>query len=168
VKRILFLLCFPLAAQVPNGTANTPPAAPAPVAPSTTAALPQNWLGIFAGYAEKVDGTLCGAILVSQSAQAYSYSCYHAVPQHNAVPITTLQTGVALLLRSFGPVSLYALGTGGTATSSTAITAAFSGGGLLVWNLPKNLTLQLGFQMDKAGSATVPDYMIGIGYRFAK
>jgi hypothetical protein len=136
--------------------------------PLKAQSLPQNWVGMFAGYSGKGDGSVCAAVLVSQSAQAYSYSCYHAVVQRNSVPATTLQTGAALLLRSFGPLSLYGLGTGGTATNGTAVTAAFSGGGLLMWSLKSGLTFQLGMQMDRINNVSTPDYQIGVGYRFSK
>jgi hypothetical protein len=132
--------------------------------------IPSNWVGVGAGYnptgSPKVTAWTSLAIVVNEGSQLYSYSTYDVIPQRGAVPVTSLRTGVATVLRRFGP-SLYLLGfaTVGAATSSTATTGSVSGGGILLYQFKPGWTVEGGVRAVN-GSATGKVFEVGFGRTF--
>jgi hypothetical protein len=120
--------------------------------------IPPDWVGAGGGYnpsgSPKVTAWDSFAVLVSEANQLYSYSTFDVIPQRNAVPVTSARTGAATVLRKFGP-SVYLLGfaTIGAATSSTATTGSFSGGGILLYRFKPGWTVE-GAVRAVNGSAT--------------
>lgn len=151
MKLALFLLALPLMAQT---------AIKCPVS---------NWVGLGAGYnpsaSPKATGWISEATCISQSQGIYSYSTYEAIPQRNAVPLVSARTGVATVLRQFGPsVYLLALATAGMAQTGTATTGAFSGGGMLMYRHPSGFTFEAGARILSAGGNQQAVYEVGVGH----
>lgn len=109
--------------------------------------IPTNWVGLGGGYnasgSPKVTAWASLAILVNESSQVYSYSTYDVRPQRGGVPVTSVRTGAATVLRRFG-ASVYLLGfaTLGASTSSSATTGSVSGGGILVYRFAPGWTAE--------------------------
>jgi len=114
--------------------------------------LPANWVGAGAGYnptgSPKATTWASFATVISQPQKIYSYSTYDVVPQRKAVPLTSARTGLATVLRNFGP-RLYLLGfaTAGVAQSAMATQSSFSGGGLLLYQWKNGMTAEAGVRV---------------------
>jgi len=114
------------------------------------AELATNWIGAGGGYsalsAPPASGWLAMANLVSAPAQLYAFTC-HNVTSSKTKPYTiqtTETTGLATVIRTFGPVAILGFGQSGVAASGTSVGGAFSGGGVGVIRLGKtNWTLVL-------------------------
>jgi|SRR5580692_7548404 hypothetical protein len=133
-------------------------------------AIPPNWVGAGGGYdpggSPRVTAWESLAIVVNEASQLYSYSTYDVIPQRNAVPVTSARTGGAMVLRKFGG-SVYLLGfaTIGAATSNSATTGSFSGGGILLYRFKPGWTVE-GAVRAVNGSATSKVMEFGFGKTF--
>lgn len=151
-KLALFsLLAFPAFAHLPDDPNLTPISgmldewtsawggAPFPAAPVTapTPASPSVFYGLGVSAqpqsSPKPTGNAFLAILANEKARIYSFTAMDFAPTlNNPRSIqTSISTGAATPLRSFGSVTLYGLGTAGVATGGGSSSGAFSGGGLL-------------------------------------
>ena len=106
------------------------------------------------------------AILANATQKLYSFSTYDIIPQHNSVPLTSVRTGAATILRQIGHVYVLGMGTVGVAQSGTSVTSAFAGGGLVVYRWSSGLTFEVGARLVKAGSASPAVYEVGFGRTF--
>lgn len=106
------------------------------------------------------------AILANATQKLYSFSTYDIIPQHNAVPLTSVRTGAATILRQVGNFYVLGMGTLGVAQSGTSVTSAFAGGGLAVYRWSSGLTFEVGARLVKAGSASPAVYEFGFGRTF--
>lgn len=115
-----------------------PPIQPQPDQP----VLPSNWYGVSLSYdsalSPKVGGGATEASLISQSAQIYTYSTYVTRPvkvdgkwAFQSIP----QSGLALILKHFGPFYLIGFGNIGVATAAASASLATSGGGIVLWKI---------------------------------
>jgi hypothetical protein len=137
----------------------------------TTPALP-NWIGLGGGYSSAdsphMGGWAAMALPVSQSQSVYSYTVYEAIPVRGRVPTISTTTGMATILRTLtvNRGTLYVLGlvTAGTAVTATAVTGAFSGGGLGVFKFRNGFTIEAGATAEKAGTGTRPSFKLGGGW----
>ncbi len=152
--------------QVPvqGNPAPTPASTPAVV----TAPLPGNWAGLGAGYnpagSPKATGWASFATIISQSQKIYSYTTYDAVPQKNAVPVTSARTGFATVVRTFGPrLYLLAFGTAGVSQTATATQGTFSGGGMLFYVFSAGWTIEAGVRGASGSLASNPIAEVGFG-----
>jgi hypothetical protein len=107
------------------------------------------------------------ALPVSQSAQAYSFTLYQAIPAGKSVTVSTT-TGLGTILRTLptkrGTLYLIGVATAGAATTSTATTGAFAGGGFAVFRFAHGLTIEIGGLQNKAGAAAKPNLLTGAGW----
>ena len=100
----------------------------------------------------KPSGWAAYATCINTKAQLYSISelDYTAVPQPHGPTIlqSSIRTGFATPLRTFGPVTLYALADAGTATVGVGASGAYAGGGVLVIPLPhpRDFTILIGIR----------------------
>jgi len=130
-----------------------------------------NWLGTggsYSGASPHWGGWGAIALPISQGQQIYSYSGYEATAHRHTVPTVSTTTGLATVLRSFtrDKTGLYILmlATAGEATSSSATTASFSGGGMALFRFKSGFTLELIVTADKSASPTVPNFKLGSGW----
>lgn len=156
------LLAVGLHAQAP--VSPVPPTS----ASGTAALLPSNWAGLGGGYnptgSPKATGWASFATIVSQQQKIYSYTTYDAVPQKNAVPVTSARTGFATVVRTFGPrLYLLAFGTAGVSQNATATQGTFSGGGMLFYLFKNGFTIEAGMRGASGSVAQNPIYEAGIG-----
>jgi hypothetical protein len=99
--------------------------------------------GLFASAQPSTQPKPCGsavlAIMMNQKAKLYSFTSVDFTPtgKHPGTIQTSVSTGAATPLRSFGSVTLYGLGTAGVATGSGSSSGAYSGGGLLSFPVKK-------------------------------
>ena len=118
--------------------------------------LPTSWVGAGAAYTTgghpPVSGLVTYAQLVSQASQTYSYSSYSSVLINHTV-MSTVMTGLAPLVRHYGPLYILCFGTAGIAQTPEALTSAFSGGGMGVLTIGKtHWTVDMGVQVLKSQS----------------
>lgn len=129
--------------------------------------LPNHWIGLGIGYnasgSPHTTGLISLALCINQTNQIYSYSTYEALPSKKGVPTLSTRTGLATVLRQFGPVYLLGLGTVGVAQTGTAVTSSFSGGGILMQRFHTDYTLGFGARFAKAGNFSQPIYEILFG-----
>jgi hypothetical protein len=124
-------------------------------------AIPPNWVGAGGGYdpggSPRVTAWESLAIVVNEASQLYSYSTYDVIPQRNAVPVTSARTGGAVYLLGFATI--------GAATSNSATTGSFSGGGILLYRFKPGWTVE-GAVRAVNGSATSKVMEFGFGKTF--
>lgn len=185
ICRVLLLACFVAAAfcQAPSGcvlsadgkTYTCPVQPPAPTLPSLPAqplaSLPNSWMGAGAAWDQyttpQVAGWASYAKLVSSSGQLYSFTSWDATSSR-ARPYTaqtSVRSGLASVVRRFGPVYLLGFGDAGMAAAAGDFGGAFSGGGIVVIKLGKtNFTLELAARVLKvAGQTNHVIYEFGFG-----
>jgi hypothetical protein len=132
--KVLILLVVAVTARC-----QTPTPTPVPTpAPANT--LPSQLVFGAASYTdqpgEKWAGTLSYASRVSTTAQAYSYTSWDIGITRVAGKATfsnSTRTGGAVLLRQFGNVYIFALGTAGITTVNAAVSASGSFGALFAY-----------------------------------
>lgn len=142
------------------------------------AQAPANWGGMGASYNSfarpNVAGWLAWATKVTDTGPLYSFSIWD-ITSSKTKPYTaqtTLTTGIAPLVRKYGPISVYAVVTGGVTTSAmesgTSLLGAVSGGGVGIWKLGKtNWDLVLGVRaIHSAVLGTQEVYEFGVGRGF--
>ena len=156
------------AASIP-APAPAPALAPAP-APAT---LPVNWFGTGAAYSSLsrpgISGWYSYALLLSNSARIYSFTT-HDITSTRTRPYTlqsSVRTGIAPVIRQFGPVTILGFGDAGMAGADNSIAAAFSGGGVVVVQLGKTDWTVVGcvrqFKSNVAGADSQQIYELGFG-----
>lgn len=172
----------PSAPPPPKYVANPTPIAPAPVQPAATATpiptphaeicpLPANWAGVGAAYnsyaAPNIAGWASEASLISCSGQVYSFSSWD-ITSARTKPFTaqtSARTGIALVVRQFGPVYILGLGDAGVAAAASNLSGAFSGGGMGFVRLGKtNWTINVGARLlhtGIAGNETIYEFGLG-------
>lgn len=142
--------------------------------PPPAAVSPSNWVGAGAAYtsgaAPPVAGWASYAVLVSGKGQVYSFSSYD-VQSARTKPfsvVTTTRTGLATILKQWGPVYVLGFGTAGVAAATNATTGAYSGGGVAIWRISStDWTLCLGIRIAKnAVLGTQNVYEFGFGRTF--
>ena len=163
-----------LAASI-NAPAPTYP--PAPSAPSAVPAAPPDypdeWAGIYGGYSSKIAGGFSYAKLISKSGPVYSFTTTDIVSlkRNPFVVQTSPRTGLATVLRQFGPVTVLALADAGMAVApkptalGTNVGFATSGGGLAIWRI-KSFSVGFGARVLKSalgtmGARTIVEVVIG-------
>lgn len=126
-----------------------------------------NWCGAGAGYSSdgspKTTGWISCGILANASQKIYSQWAYDIIPQKHGVPLASARTGAGTILRQVGNLYIVGLGTLGVAQTGSAVTSAFSGGGLAIYKFPNNWTVEAGARIVKAGSASPAVYEVGFG-----
>jgi hypothetical protein len=147
-------------------------------APATAPALPANWYGAFASYdSSSSPGLAAGATeasLLSQGAQVYSYNSWDVTlikqPKGSAMAYTyqsSPRTGMAMILRTMGPISIIGFGNLGVATAGQNASLATSGGGVVLIKLGKTTPWSLfaGAHVLNTGALggtkTIPEFGIG-------
>lgn len=137
--------------------------------------LPSNWAGAGGSYNAAsrpvVAGWFSYANLLSEKGQIYSITT-HDLFLSQAKPYTvqsSVRTGIAAVVRQFGPITVLGLGDAGMAAGGSSIGGAFSGGGIGLIKLGKtNWSIALGARILQAatagGSQTI--YTIGFGRTF--
>lgn len=146
------------------------------LAAQSPAPVLQNWAGAGSlynsSYSPHYSGWAALALPVSATAQAYSFTLYQAVPVSGKTPTISTTTGVATLLRTFkiqdGALYFIGLATAGVATSSTATTGAFAGGGGAFLKWPSGITVELVAIQNKAAGSASPEILAGMGYAWGK
>lgn len=147
--------------------------APLPGQP-TTPFLPNEWMGAGGAWNQashpQVAGWASYARLISAPAGLYSFTSWDLTIRPKGVANagtsqSSTRTGMALLLRQLGPVSLLGLGDAGAAIPANGLAGAFSGGGIVVFKLGKwNLTLELAARVLKvSGQPNQTIYELGFG-----
>ena len=103
----------------------------------STPALPSNWVG--AGAAYPVAGWASYATLMSSKGQVYSFSSWDATVTKTRPHViqSSARSGLATVLRTWGPVTLLGFAEAGVAAAQTTTTGAFSGGGVGVLKIGK-------------------------------
>jgi len=148
-----------------------PEPAPAPVA-APAVAYPSTWYGVGAAWnsaaSPKFNGWGSLAILAQKSVPLYSFTSYdvNAVRSGKGYQLKdSARTGVAMVIKQIGPANVLALGDAGAATSNTATTGAFSGGGGIVVKLGGGKWTLCGFArvLKINGSANQTVYELGFG-----
>jgi hypothetical protein len=135
-----------------------------------------NWAGVGSlynsAYSPHYSGFAALALPVSSAAQAYSFTLYQAVPVAGKTPTISTTTGVATILRTIkiqsSTLFLVGLATAGVATSSTATTGAFAGGGGAFLRFATGFTCELVAIQNKAASSASPELLGGLGYTWGK
>ena len=144
-------------------------------APAQSSSL-DNWAGVGSiynsAYSPHFSGWAALALPVSTTAQTYSFTLYQAVPVAGKTPTISTTTGAATILRTIkiqdGALYLIGLATAGVATSSTATTGAFAGGGGAFLKFATGFTLELVAIQNKAAASASPELLGGIGYTWSK
>lgn len=147
MKRLLFLLAIPLAAQT----------------------LP-NWFGAGTSYdssqSPHYSSWAAAAFPVSNQAQLYSFTGWQLVWVAGKLTTSTT-TGLSTTLKTIKGKSetftLNALGTGGVSTGAVT-TSAFSLGGGGWFTMKNGLTLEVMALQSKTGPAIRPQVLAGLGY----
>jgi len=108
------------------------------------------------------------AHLVSADQRIYSFTTYD-VSKIQVKPFllqTSVRTGVAIYMRSIGPIELYGLGDAGVSYTSTNVGSALSGGGMAALHLGKtHWSIIVPVRVLKtAQSSSQTVYEIGIGW----
>jgi hypothetical protein len=114
------------------------------------------------------------AVELNASQQIYSWTMYQVVGIPGKTPSIQTTTGVATVVRTLTLgsviVDIVGIGSVGAATTSTATTSAFNGGGgAMIRNLFKRwpgLLIWLGALQDKAGSSNMTQWMFSLGRTF--
>lgn len=133
----------------------------------SAAAQPPNIVCLFGTYNSATSPKWSGGMSFGSrvSTGLYSYSSVDFTRSSKGVLGTATRTGVAALFRQYGQVSIFALGTGGVATTSTATTGSFSGGGLITYQIKEKPWVVLAdFQQSTEGKTV----RAGIGYTWGK
>lgn len=150
-----------------EGGATTPP-------PPDT--LPTDWYGGFVSYntssSPKVGGGGVEASLLSKSAQLYSFSAWDVTLIRQGGKWSyqsTPRTGLAMIIKSFGPIYIIGTGNMGVATAGANASLASSAGGIVLVKLgTTQWTLFGGYHIlhtgALGGTQTVPE--LGIGRTF--
>jgi hypothetical protein len=105
--------------------------------PAPTPANTPVFYGLFAAAqpstTPKPSGSAVLALMMNEKAKLYSFTCLDFVPtgKHPQSVQTSVSTGAATPLRTFGTVTIYGLGTAGVATGTGSSSGAYSGGGLI-------------------------------------
>lgn len=137
------------------------------LAASAFAQAPANWLGAGASYNPYADpgGWIAYATLLSQKGPVYSFSeiTITNATKGKFTPQTSVTTGFATTLRTFGPVSVMGLANVGVTTSSNATGSAYAGGGVVLWQIKPSLTLVVGAQMLRTSAQMQAVYSFGVG-----
>jgi hypothetical protein len=136
--------------------------------------LPSNWVGAGAAYAGGGQPPIAGwasyAVLVSGKAGLYSFSSYDlTVTKAKPYAVqTSVRTGMALVIRTIGPLTILGLGDAGMAQAPTSITGAFSGGGIGIYRIGKTAwTLEVAVRRLKTPiNGTSNAYEVGTGRTF--
>lgn len=146
------------------GTALSQQLPPVPISPPNTTgvqvmtSLPANWYGAGAAYnpagSPKVTGWASYAHLMVASQALYTYTTYDILFNKGNIPTTSTRTGLATVVRTFGP-SFFVLGfgTAGVSQTTTAVQGTFSGGGMLIYKLPKSWTFGAGYRAVSGSAA---------------
>jgi hypothetical protein len=150
----LFILAFALSAQ------STVPV-------TTTTALPNNWVGAWASWDGRFGGGASYATLISGKGQVYSFTSYMqtVAPTKPFKLLNSTETGLAMLMRQMGPISLFAFAQGGQTNNGTTVSASFSGGGLVTIRLGKtNWDIAAAIQPSTSGvTGQMRAYKLGLG-----
>lgn len=150
------------------------------IPPSTTKWLPTEWFGAGAAWNRyghpQIAGLLSYAKLISESGQVYSYNSMDITMRAKVgTPQTSVRSGMAVVLRQYGFMSVMAIGEAGVAVSDpgtsvgpqgvTNVAGAFAGGGGLFFRLGKtNYTASLTARVLKvAGQPNIEIYGIMFG-----
>jgi hypothetical protein len=149
--------------------ASAPPkSASVTLGPAVPAKLPNIFLiggSANASTTPKPVGFAAIALPVNQTQQIYSWTSYQTVGVPGRVPTVQTTTGAAMILKSmtFGRVVVDLIGIGavGAATSATATTSAFNGGGGVTIKAGKWFHPWIGVLQNKAGSTTASLVQIG-------
>ena len=135
---------------------------------ATPSTPPANWYGAGGSWNGQAAGWASYAHLLSSSQQIYSFTTWD-ITRTKANPYVTssARTGLAMVFRTIGPVTILGLTTAGVATSSTSTSGSFSGGGLGVIKIANtSWTVLLGARVDKSSATQTGSqmvYEIGMG-----
>jgi hypothetical protein len=134
---------------------------------TTTTSLPNNWVGAWASWDGRFGGGASYATLISGKGQVYSFTSYmqSVAPSKPFRLLSTTETGLAMLMRQIGPISMFAFAQGGQTNNGTTVTASFSGGGLVTIRLGKtNWDVAAAIQPSTSGIAgQTRAYKLGLG-----
>jgi hypothetical protein len=116
----------------------------------------------------KPSGWACLAVLANTKAQLWSFSemDYTAIRAPGPTGFTvqsSILSGLATPLRTFGPVTMYALGAGGAATTGSTSSGAVTGGTIFYIPLKNGNALVLGYEALKGVAGTQQIIKIGFG-----
>lgn len=136
--------------------------------------LPQNWAGAGGAYdptsRPQVAGWTSYATLVSEKAGLYSFTTHDitSTKNHPYTIQTSVRTGIAVVLRTIGPLVILGLGDGGMAGSGDTVGGAFSGGGVGILRLGKTTwTLVTAVRhLKTATGGSQNTYQMGVGKTF--
>ena len=150
------------------------------VAKPADSSMPENWYGAGAQFSfsvpsgtSRTSGWAAYGHLLSQNAKVYqfdTYSVYFVKGTDGKVqPVTCTAAGFLILIRQFGPVSMFAFGAAGVTTAST-VGSGFPYGGLIDVSLKKTLWhIDVGLQQIPSSAANVPtqkSVLLGFGRTF--
>ena len=156
---LTFLLAGSLLAQGPSPA---PSISPAPI---------QTFAGGGASYNRQGSPKVTGWFVFAQrvgTSSTFSYSAVDLLYQAKRLPTTSFETGVAQYMRPIGSAALYGLAAAGASATGQSITGSFSGGGMLVYNVPsKNIALTFPFRIIKVNS-NATQYSVGVGIGWIK
>lgn len=108
-----------------------------------------------------ISSWICGAVNIGKD--IYSYSCYDTALVAGTLHVTTV-TGLAQHLRDYGPrVHIYIFGNAGATQTGTALTSAYSAGGIGVISLRGKMNLVVTGQYGKTSG---PAVRLGLGWSF--
>jgi hypothetical protein len=106
-------------------------------------ALPQNWAGAGGAFTPATSPQAAGwasyATLISQTTQAYSFTSHDIFLSANLphTVLSSVRTGIALVMRRAGPLTVLGLGDAGVAAGGTSAGGAYSGGGIGILQIGK-------------------------------
>jgi hypothetical protein len=136
----------------------------------TVGTMLPDWYGGGAGFGPHWSSWAALAMPLSQSQAVYSYTLYESVLHKGTVPTTNTTTGLATILRTYkttrGTLYVFALATAGSSVTSTATTAAFSGGGFALWQFKNGYTAEFLASEQTAGGVVTRTFKLGWGKTF--
>jgi hypothetical protein len=142
--------------------------APQPTEPALP--LPQNFAVAFVALNQystpQINGGASYARLISTSNALYSFTSYDVTsvkPKPFTVQTST-RTGIAAVIRQYGPLVIVGLGDAGVAAAANNLGGAFSGGGLAIYRLKNGFAITGGMRILKTSLNDVQHiYEIGFG-----
>lgn len=114
-----------------------------PLPASAQQQLPSNWAGAGAAYnsfaSPKVSGWASYATLISEKGMIYSFTTHEVTSstRHPFTIQTSIRSGLATVVRRFGPVVILGFGDAGMAGAGSSVGGSFSGGGIAIIQLGK-------------------------------
>jgi hypothetical protein len=144
----------------------SPEPAQAPI-PTPITVYPSYWGAAGVGYGANESPRVSGLVSFGYklNANSYSYTTQQIIPSKGLI-LTSVRSGIAPIVFTFGRIVILGLGDVGGATSNTGgLLGAFSGGGIVTLNINKSKKLYLAgdLRILKIGNSTFPTYSFLFG-----